>query len=275
MSYKVSIDSLKKCDYNPRKISKKRLQRLSASVQNHTKALSGWDPTNGVRLASTVTINKNGNRIIGGHQRIEALLNLGQDWIHEDDITWVELKESSPEEKSLNLSLNNDEAAGRWEKDKLTEILSELKDSSSALFDSLDFSSLSASLKEANSSTEAEDSLKKAKEQELFVKDNLSFVVQEILSKHGETVPQGFLFFAYKNRLHLLVQCDDNTYNLTKMVAETLKRDNTAINEFLSVLFRVGLDKDAYEEVVGKVLKNVYEPVSPDEIEDSEQEGEK
>ena len=269
-SFKVSIADLFPCAYNPRKIKKVRAARLAASIKAHTGSLDGWDTKQGFRLASTVTINKNGKRIIGGHQRVDALKFMGQDWIHEKDITWVCVEPDSAEEKALNISLNDNKAGGVWDDDKLLSVLTDIKDGNDSLFEDLSLGELGKSLDEAGGSESTGDELAKAGA--VQIKDNLSFVVQEILSKHGETVPQGFIFFMHKDKLHMLVQCDDETYEMTKSVADGLKRDHTQINDFLKTAFAYGVSQEKWSELSGKAIRRANRPVDPEEVEGEEKE---
>ena len=246
---KVLISDLIPLEYNPRKISKKRFQRLQSSIKEHTQALEKWDSNDGFRFAGTVTVNRNGNRIVGGHRRIEALFALGQDWVHAEDITWVDLSPDSAEENALCISLNDEEASGRWEEEKRNELLGEIQKKTVDLYNKLDFSVLAKKVKDTleDTSDEAQEELKAAKEKRAHLIDNVSFVVQEILNKHGDTIKNGFMLFTYKNRTHLIVQCDDDTYALTKMVAELLKRENEEINKFLTLALRLGIEHSSWE----------------------------
>ena len=64
--------------------------------------------------------NRRTGYIVGGHQRYDVLLDLGYT---EDDVIVVDLDELK--EKELNLRRNK--ITGRWENDKLAEILAELE----------------------------------------------------------------------------------------------------------------------------------------------------
>jgi hypothetical protein len=248
---KTLIADLTPLDYNPRKISKKRFKRLQASIREHTKALADWDEKDGFRFAQSVTINKQGLRIVGGHQRVDVMSKLGQDWIHEDDISWVDLTPGSPEEISLCVSLNDEEAAGRWDDDKKAQVLSTIEEERKELFEKLDLSALKQKLKDKiESATDAtSEELRKQKERKAQFIDNVSFAVQEILDKHGDTIKNGFMLFTYKNRTHLIVQCNDDTYALTKMVGELLKRENEEVNKFLALAFKLGIEQSGWEDL--------------------------
>lgn len=247
---KVMIADIVPVDYNPRKISKKRFKRLQASIKEHTIALADWDEGDGLRFAQSVTINKKGNRIVGGHQRVDAMAKLGQDWIHGDDITWISLDPGGAQERALCLSLNDEEASGRWDDDKKSEVLLAIQEERQELFEKLDLSALTRKLKDKleKATDDTSEELKEQKQKKAQFIDNVSFAVQEILEKQGDTIEDGYMFFTYKNRTYLVVQCNDEAYAMTKMVAELLKRDKTEINKFLTLAFRLGIEQSGWDE---------------------------
>lgn len=123
----ISLTEINPAEYNPRRITEDHLALLMKSVEDHTSALADWDPKLGYRLASTVTINRQGNRIVGGHQRVRALEGLGQPWIHEGDVTWIDLPPEGAREKALNVALNSPDAAGEWDYPKLQQLLEDIQ----------------------------------------------------------------------------------------------------------------------------------------------------
>lgn len=134
---KIKLSSLVSLPYNPRTISDTELEYLKLSIKEHTVAIPQKERGKGFRLVTTVTVNKNGNRVVGGSQRIKALEALGQDWIHSDDITWVDLEPDSIREKALNIALNSEKAQGSWDATKLNEILGDIKLDDEALYETL------------------------------------------------------------------------------------------------------------------------------------------
>lgn len=101
MNGAIKLEQLNEASYNPRTITDEAFKLLCASIRNHTDALADWDPEDGFRLASTITVNRTGNRIVGGHQR---------------------------KEKGLNIALNSPDAAGDWDSEGLKILLDELAD---------------------------------------------------------------------------------------------------------------------------------------------------
>ena len=168
------LTKLKETNYNPRIITDEELENLKASIVKHTSAVSNDD---GYRLASTITVNKQGNRIIGGHQRVKALKALGQDWIHEDDITWVDIEPDSLKEKALNVSLNNQKSMGKFDDDKLKDVVKDIMEQNKLLFSDLNFGNLDVKvveekLPEINNSF---DGKIKDEEPELHLKSNYEY----------------------------------------------------------------------------------------------------
>lgn len=122
---KIKITDIVPAEYNPRQISDEELTKLSNSI-------------NEFGLVDPIIINLKNNRIIGGHQRFDVLINeymLDNDFYAElnilkfGDIGWVftdtDLRiESEEHEKALNLALNK--ISGEWDSVKLKDLLNEL-----------------------------------------------------------------------------------------------------------------------------------------------------
>jgi hypothetical protein len=140
MPKNIPIDSLVPLPYNPRTISKESLERLKTSIMSHSDMVSKKD--DGFRLVSTVTVNKQGNRIVGGNQRVTALKALGQAWIHQEDVTWIDVAPDSAREKALSIILNSDKYQGEWDSDRLEEIVNEVHALDDDLFTELGMDSL-------------------------------------------------------------------------------------------------------------------------------------
>ena len=122
---KIKITDIKPAEYNPRNISTEELTKLKNSI-------------NEFGLVDPIIINLKNNKIIGGHQRYEVLINqhmLDNDFYGElnlirmGDIGWIftdtDLTITDEDhEKALNLALNK--ISGEWDFEKLGEILDEL-----------------------------------------------------------------------------------------------------------------------------------------------------
>jgi DNA modification methylase len=110
---------------NPRRMSDAALAGLKASIQNFG-------------LVQPVVWNKRTGRVVGGHQRLKALAQLGHTHV---DVLSVDL---TPErELALNVALNNRHIEGEWS-EELGPILKELEASAGAVFADLRFDALTA-----------------------------------------------------------------------------------------------------------------------------------
>lgn len=155
---KINLVDLSPAEYNPRKISDPELLKLENSI-------------NEFGLVDPIIINLKNNKIIGGHQRYEALYNkytADNDFqpelnlIRLGDIGWVfedtELKISSEaQEKALNLALNK--ISGEWDEVKLQPLLEEIQlsnlDISLTGFDEIELGELNTDIeKELTDNTE-------------------------------------------------------------------------------------------------------------------------
>lgn len=104
----VPIAQLKPAPYNPRSISDEAIDGLGASVKKFG-------------LVQPLIWNQRSGYVVGGHQRLEVLKQLGE---KETQVVVVDL--SDAEEKTLNVTLNNPNIAGRFT-DGLQELLTSLK----------------------------------------------------------------------------------------------------------------------------------------------------
>jgi len=106
---KIKVGLLKPARYNPRKDLKpgdKEYQKLRRSIEEF-----GY--------VEPVIFNRRTGNVVGGHQRLKVLLDLGHTEI---DCVVVEL--DPQKEKALNLALNK--IQGEWDETKLAELMAEL-----------------------------------------------------------------------------------------------------------------------------------------------------
>lgn len=106
---KKKIDELKPANYNPRKNLKpgdKEYEKLKKSI----KKFGYVEP---------VIYNKRTGIVVGGHQRLKVLKDLGYEEI---DCVIVDLDEAK--EKALNIALNK--ISGEWNNNLLADLLKEL-----------------------------------------------------------------------------------------------------------------------------------------------------
>lgn len=107
---KKNTADLLPADYNPRKDLKPgdaEYEKLKRSIEQF-----GY--------VEPVIWNKTTGRVVGGHQRLKVLIDLG---MTEVDCVVVELTEEK--EKALNIALNK--ISGEWDKDKLALLIADLQ----------------------------------------------------------------------------------------------------------------------------------------------------
>jgi DNA modification methylase len=106
---KVSIDELNFAKYNPRK-------DLCATDAEYVKLKNSIEHFGYV---DPVIVNKPGMVVVGGHQRLKVLRDLGY---KEIEVVYVNLNDK--DEKALNIALNK--ISGDWDAEKLEDLLREL-----------------------------------------------------------------------------------------------------------------------------------------------------
>lgn len=107
---KMKTENLLPADYNPRKDLKPgdaEYEKLKRSIEQF-----GY--------VEPVIWNRTTGRVVGGHQRLKVLIDMG---INEVDCVVVEMDENK--EKALNVALNK--ISGEWDKDKLALLISNLQ----------------------------------------------------------------------------------------------------------------------------------------------------
>ena len=107
---KMKTENLLPADYNPRKDLKpgdEEYEKLKRSIEQF-----GY--------VEPVIWNRTTGRVVGGHQRLKVLIDMG---ISEVDCVVVEMDENK--EKALNVALNK--ISGEWDKDKLALLISDLQ----------------------------------------------------------------------------------------------------------------------------------------------------
>lgn len=107
---KKNTADLLPADYNPRKDLKpgdEEYEKLKRSIEQF-----GY--------VEPVIWNKTTGRVVGGHQRLKVLMDMG---LSEVDCVVVEMEEEK--EKALNIALNK--ISGDWDKDKLALLIADLQ----------------------------------------------------------------------------------------------------------------------------------------------------
>lgn len=107
---KRHIDDLVPAGYNPRvdlKPGDKEYDKLKRSIEEF-----GY--------VEPIIYNKRNNTVVGGHQRLKVLKDLGY-----TDIDVVEVDLNENDEKALNIALNK--VSGDWDEGKLAELISDLQ----------------------------------------------------------------------------------------------------------------------------------------------------
>lgn len=107
---KVKLNELTEASYNPR-------VTLTPEMDEYKKLKRSIEEFGYVE---PLVVNKRNNVVIGGHQRLSVLHDLGYDVA---ECVYVDLNEN--DEKALNLALNK--INGEWDNVKLNEILNQLK----------------------------------------------------------------------------------------------------------------------------------------------------
>lgn len=172
----IKIENLKSAEYNPRKDLRpedEEYQRIKRSIVEYGCIIP-------------LVVNKD-MTIIGGHQRLKILKDLGY-----KEIECVVVDYDKNKEKGCNIILNNENVSGEWDKTKLEELMAELKkeDDFNIEMTGFSFDEVDEILKDITGSKEDDFDLDQALDE-----------IEEPISKRGDVWILG------KNRL----MCGDST----------------------------------------------------------------
>ena len=117
---KMVRSDLKKADYNPRQISEQARKRLGKGIEK-------------LGLLQPIIYNKRSGNIVGGHQRVGVMDDYYGNDKYEMNVAVVDLDDK--QEKEANILLNNYEAMGDFDIDKLNNMLGEGLDIEATGFD--------------------------------------------------------------------------------------------------------------------------------------------
>lgn len=106
---KMRLELLKPADYNPR-VDLETDDPDYESLKNSILRFGHVQP---------VVWNEDTGRLVGGHQSLKVLHEIGC-----EEVECVVVHMSEPEEKALNIALNK--IRGRWDMDKLSDVMEEL-----------------------------------------------------------------------------------------------------------------------------------------------------
>lgn len=106
---KVELDKLKEAAYNPR-------VKLEPGMDEYEKLRKSIETFGDVE---PIVWNQRTGNVVGGHQRLQVLRDLGE---KEATVSVVDIDEAA--EKRLNIALNK--ARGDWDREKLEELLQEM-----------------------------------------------------------------------------------------------------------------------------------------------------
>ena len=163
---KMKVDDLlqKKAEYNPRV----ELQPGDVEYEKLKKSISEFG------YVSPIIYNTQRQIIVGGHQRLSVLKDLGYD---EVDVVCVDLDETR--EKALNIALNK--VQGFWDEEKLNDLLTELSETNLDFeltgFNFEDLEVLSEGLKNVEIPENLDDFFREMTEEELQKKKEIFIII--------------------------------------------------------------------------------------------------
>ena len=231
----LPMDKLEPCDWNPQMMSETMFNQLVEEIRE-----DGFDePILVVPHPDPEKAEDGVYRIISGEHRWEAAKTLGYEKIP----AIIKTKWDETDQKLKTVRRNM--LRGSQDPVKFSRLVKQINDDDGVALadipqlmgfdDDKAFKKLYIADKEEEDAAVAGAAKKDAEEQrsEMEMINNLSFILNEIFSKYGSSVPAGFVFFWYKNRMHLMVQEDTKLEKRVEHLVRYCTAQGTSIQSIL------------------------------------------
>jgi ParB/RepB/Spo0J family partition protein len=231
----LPVDKLEACDWNPQVMSETMFNQLVEEIRD-----DGFDEPLLVVPHPEPNKAKDGfYRIIAGEHRYEAVKVLGFE--HVPAIVKPDWDETEQKLKTVRRNM----LRGSQDPVKFSRLVKQVNDDDGVPLSDIPqlmgfdddkvFKKLYIAEKEKEDEAVANAAKKDGEEQrrEMEMIDNLSYILNQIFSNYGDTVPAGFLFFWYKNRQHLMVQEDTKLEKKIEHLVRYCKAQGTSMQAIL------------------------------------------
>jgi ParB/RepB/Spo0J family partition protein len=86
----------------------------------------------------------------------------------------------------------------------------------------------------------------------LVIADNVAHVLRDVLSKQGDRIADGWVFFAHGGKIHLMLQTDDECHKAVQVLCAWAERQKETLNRVVATAIRNelqkwGVDVDTFE----------------------------
>lgn len=228
-------------DGNPRKITKKNLDRLKKSIQDNRQFFE----------ARPVLLNRVGGKltIIGGHQRLKAAQSLGM--VDVPCFIFDNLDEDTA--KRYTILDNTNEGEWDWDKLKAFTLNVNLDDFNVSIPETIDYERIAAkSVLDAimYKPSEQEASIDEFLDNELYdvVSDELSKMeIPDELKEFVNIRLQNFRRIRFDKVADYYARADENVKQLFRQLALVFDVSGTTFERDIIDFYSVGLNPDAYE----------------------------
>ena len=134
----VRLATLQPIPYNPRAITEEAESALAQSLARGKRTLEDGSRT----LLKSVVLNRQGLRIVSGHQRIKQLIEQGQQTLSEKDIRWIDVEPESVMETYFLIAHNSPTIKGNFDPDGLIELVNDIVNMDAELGEALQLPSM-------------------------------------------------------------------------------------------------------------------------------------
>lgn len=248
--YDVDIDDIRPNPHNPNSMTDEKFSYLAENIEE-----KGFDVPI-IVVEDPDDDSDTQYMIIDGEHRWKAAKHLGYDSVP------VIIKQSLTEEDYMTETVRRNTIVGTLEEDKVERIIDKLsvndeeeiaRELGMETDDEID-QYIEDEI--AESEQEIEDNIEEEienndddSEKEVNMVDNLSTVLNDLMGKYGDTIPQSFMIFAHPDGgVHMMVGMNDELKQNVMKLAKRLKDNKIDANEKLTELIEDEVEDIDYIE---------------------------
>jgi len=183
-------------------------------------------------------------RIVNGEHRYHAAKILGLSEVP------VVIKENWTEEEQKIKTVRRNMLKGELDKDKFNQLIQGVADKTGKDVEEIARQAVISPdhvkkylEKQKEMVTGVTDQIMEETRHEISTIDDLSLTLRSIIDEYGDTIPNDFLYFLFKNKMHMMVRLDDELKNMMDRMSVGLKQNNMNVRDFLKKVLASGLSE--------------------------------
>lgn len=238
----VPVDMLVLNDWNPNAMSELMFNELCAEIER-----DGFDEP---ILAAPLPGGK--YRVVNGEHRYRAARVLGLASVP------IVVKAQWTEEDQMIKSVRRNMLRGELDSGKFNKLINDLVKRTNGTHQKIaqmavvDPALAKKLLEQQTAKSKMIEDVLDETQKEVETVDDLSFVLNTLIQEFGDSIPYDYLYFVWKQKMHMMVRMDSELKTKLDKLSMTLKDKKVSIDAFLKKAIDLGLKE--YEAAAPQVL---------------------